>query len=180
MYASIAILSALAAAVSGQSLSDAISGESDLSTLATYLQNSGLLDTVADLDGITIFAPTNSAFEEALQELGLIDNDDEDDVDVDDNSDSVPQVLQNILQYHVVPGGAYLSTDLLEYPGNFLPTSYNDLVVNPYYGDVEGSGVYSAEKRLSTIGQADLEYDNGVIHIIDEVMLPPTPANETA
>lgn len=154
MYTSIALLTAFAAAASSQSLSAALADQSDLSQLTTYLEDAGLLESLQGLEGITIFAPTNEAFQEVLDEFPSLAN----------GNDGVSMQLQNILQYHVVAGGTYLSTDILEYPGNFLDSAYDNRVVNPFYGDNEGSGVYSAEKRLSTINQA-VRDSNSQIHL---------------
>ncbi len=119
------------------------------STLATALQATGL-DDVLDGDGpFTVFAPTNEAFDNLPEGLlsSLLDD---------------PDALSQVLLYHVV-AGTVLSTDLTE--GNVTTAQGNDVSVS-----LEG-GVFI---NTSQVTDADIEASNGVIHVLDEVLIPPT------
>lgn len=170
MLSKAVLFSALVATVSSQALEDVLAEHDDRSLFVEYATGAGLVDEIAGLDAATIFAPTNEAFESILEDLPDLVNDDDD--------DSLTERLTNILMYHVIGSGTYVSSDISDFPGDFLPTLLDDMTVNPYVGEV--AAVFSAEKRRSSITTPDLDYDNGVVHIIDKVMLPPNPPNATA
>ncbi len=97
---------------------------------------------------LTVFAPTDAAFSVALTELGLT------------ASELIEsEGLQDILLYHVV-SGTVLSADLVN--GSVTTPSTEDVIVNIDNGVMINS---------STVTTADLESSNGVVHIIDEVLL---------
>ncbi len=118
-------------------------------TLAAALTAAGLVDTLKGEGPFTVFAPTDAAFA-ALPE-GTVEallND-------------IP-ALTAILTYHVVPGKV-MSTDLSE---GLTATTVNgaDITIT-----LEGG----AKVNGATISAADIEASNGVIHVIDAVILPP-------
>ncbi|WP_159517892.1 fasciclin domain-containing protein [Sunxiuqinia indica] len=118
--------------------------------LITALAKSGLVSTVAQNE-FTVFAPTDEAFEQLLDELG-----------VGSINDLTAEQLTPILLYHVV-SGTVMSGDLT-----------NGLVetVNGAYIEVDlSSGVMIND---ATVEIADLKALNGVIHVIDKVLLPPS------
>lgn len=123
----------------------------ELTTLTAAIVAAGL-DDVLESDGpFTVFAPTNEAFD-ALPE-GVLDS-----LLMPENRDQ----LVNILTYHVV-SGKIMSDDLSD--GMTAET-------------VQGSDVsisvtdYDVNVDEASITQADVEASNGVIHIIDAVILP--------
>jgi transforming growth factor-beta-induced protein len=119
--------------------------------LITALAKSGLVSTVAQNE-FTVFAPTDEAFEQLLDELG-----------VGSINDLTAEQLTPILLYHVV-SGTVMSGDLS-----------NGLVetVNGAYIEVDlSSGVMINDD--ATVEIADLKALNGVIHVIDKVLLPPS------
>lgn len=130
---------------------------SDFSTLVTALQKAELV-TALQADGpFTVFAPTNAAFNQLFTDLG-----------VDGIDDLTKEQLTPILLYHVV-GAKVKSTDLTNSyvttlstgPGNknvSLKVDATNLELNG------GVGITSA----------DINATNGVIHIVDKVLLPPT------
>lgn len=100
----------------------------------------------------TVFAPTNKAFEELLEALGT-------------TLDAVPEAtLLDILQYHVLASGAFFSSDLDD-----------SMLVNA----LNGKGIaIDARKGVQLndnthVIDADIEVSNGVIHVIDKVLIPP-------
>jgi len=96
-----------------------------------------------------------------------------------DNAQLSDQFI-NILQYHVVPGAAYSLQDIALFPGSFVTTALDGYAVNPYKTDDGDGAVFSRNKRESTIASADIEYDGGVIHTIESVLLPPVGPNASA
>lgn len=152
MYTIALIVYTLAAAVSTQTLQPVLENQSDtLSSFTQYVTDAGLLDTINGMGDVTIFAPTNEAFQAVLRIYpDLVNTNDSG----DSNSTPISDRLMNILQYHVVPGAVHELQDFLPYPGSFYPTAYNGIVVNPYVTADNGSAVYSAQKRLSHVNAA--------------------------
>lgn len=129
-----------------------IAASSDsFTTLTTALETAGLTDTLSGEGPFTVFAPTDAAFaalpEGTLEQLLQPENRD---------------MLVQILTYHVV-SGSVMSGDLstTEVP------SLEGRPINVTVGD-DGVMVNSAN-----VVQADIEASNGVIHVIDKVILPP-------
>jgi uncharacterized surface protein with fasciclin (FAS1) repeats len=119
-------------------------------TLVAAVDAAGLVETLSGEGPFTVFAPTDDAFA-ALPE-GLVDA-----LLLPENEET----LVAILTYHVVPG-TVLSTDLAEgdvetVEGQTVAVSLED-------------GVFVND---SEVVAADIEASNGVIHVIDSVLLPP-------
>ena len=112
-------------------------------------------DLVGTLQGdgpFTVFAPTDDAFLAALQALGLSK----------DELFNDKELLTNILLHHVVSGNV-LSTDL---------ANGEVATLNPDGADVTvdlSNGVMIDNAKVTT---ADLKADNGVVHVIDAVLVP--------
>jgi len=132
----------------------------DFAVLAQALEAADLVGTLQGEGPFTVFAPTDAAFD-ALPD-GLLD------------SLLQPEKktrLQNILKYHVVSGKAMASdvTGMDAAPtldGRSIQFQVND-------GTVKLTG-----KNTATVVQADIEASNGVIHVIDSVLLPPKREGE--
>lgn len=130
----------------------------ELSTLVQAINHADLGATLSGTDAYTVFAPTNAAFDAFLSGLGVTSI-----VEVDKD------VVARTLLYHVV-GGTVKSTDLT---GGYVGTaamygstmSPLDVFVNL------DSGVKINE---STVTTADVEADNGVVHIVDKVLALPS------
>jgi uncharacterized surface protein with fasciclin (FAS1) repeats len=123
-------------------------------TLYTAISAAGLNETLATTDSVTLFAPTDDAFA-ALETLepgaiaALLD---------DENT------LIDVLSHHVV-GGIAMAEDLND--GDLLTTLYgSELTVS-----IDGS-TYMID--MSTVLIPNIGASNGVIHVIDMVLLPPT------
>ncbi|MEM1094478.1 MAG: fasciclin domain-containing protein [Bacteroidota bacterium] len=140
-------------------------GSSDFTTLVAAVQAAGLVDVLNGEGPFTIFAPSDEAFaalgDATIQDLLKPENKDR---------------LTAILTYHVVPGSLFAGTQadsgdlvalaatgqLETVQGSYLPIA----------ADVNGFKVGEA-----VIVQPDLAASNGVIHVIDRVLMPPTEAN---
>jgi len=103
-------------------------------------------------DDLTVFAPTDAAFEDLYTALGV------------SGVDEIPlETLTAVLQYHVVPARAF-SQDLRQ--GASLPTllTGKNLTVNLSNLKINDSGLVAAALNIHAT--------NGVIHVIDKVLLP--------
>lgn len=124
----------------------------NLSSLVTALTK--FPDLVTTLNGagkFTVFAPTNDAFSALLDEIGQTSIDD------------VPEpVLKSLLQYHVITTGEVLSTELAD--GNVATANMENIAVTTS-GGIRLNG--SAQ-----VVTADVMSTNGVVHIIDQVLVP--------
>ncbi|TFL16892.1 fasciclin domain-containing protein [Jannaschia formosa] len=129
---------------------DTAAAAGDFSTLLAAAEAAGLVETLKGEGPFTVFAPTDAAFA-ALPE-GTVDN-----LLMEENRDQ----LVNILTYHVVPGKV-MSGDLSD---GMEATAVNEGTLTI---GTEG-GVTVNDANVVT---ADIEASNGVIHVIDSVLLP--------
>ena len=130
----------------------AVASETEgFSTLVAALTAASLVETLQGEGPFTVFAPTDDAFaalpEGLLEKLLLPEN---------------VGVLTSILTYHVV-SGKVMSTDVM---AGDVPS-------------VEGSAItlatdYGVQVNDALVISADIEASNGVIHVIDQVIVPPT------
>ena len=129
----------------------------DFSTLVAALQKADLVSALADEDAmLTVFAPTNQAFADLLTELGA------------SSLDDVPfATLTNILLYHVI-NGKNMAADIST---GYFPTLAKGPADNTNLKVYVDMGSTMLNKRAK-ITSTDIEADNGVIHIIDKVILP--------
>lgn len=123
------------------------------STLVAAVQAADLVDTLKGDGPFTVFAPTDEAFA-ALPE-GTIEN-----LLKPENKDQ----LVRILTYHVVPGKV-MSGDLAGQIVEPATVEGNTLSI-----DATGDAVMVND---ATVVSADVEASNGVIHVVDAVILPP-------
>ncbi len=138
-----------------------------LSSLVSALQKadeSANNDLVAALNGegpFTVFAPTNDAFADLLAQLDGFDSLD------DFNTQQLQDLLAVVLTYHVVADAAVLSTDLSD--GQTITTLQGSTLEVSTQGGVFISDATAEAAQVTT---ADIEVSNGVVHIIDKVLLP--------
>ena len=130
---------------------DTAVGAGSFTTLVAAVEAAGLVDTLKGEGPFTVFAPTDAAF--AALPAGTVD-----DLLKPENKDR----LTAILTYHVVPGKV-MSTDLTE--GMTAATVQGGNVTITLEGGPKVNG--------ATISGPDVEASNGVIHVIDAVILPP-------
>jgi len=133
-------------------------GDDQFSTLVAALQKADLVDALNGSDILTVFAPTNDAFNALLSDLGASSLDDVE-----------TETLRNILLYHVVATKVE-SGDLTNGYVSTLSTGPGDnpvsLLVN-----IENGVILNNGPKVTT---ADVQADNGVVHVIDKVLVPPT------
>ncbi|MFM7047581.1 MAG: fasciclin domain-containing protein [Actinomycetota bacterium] len=127
------------------------SGNPDFSTLVAAVAAAGLVETLQGEGPFTVFAPTNAAFEALpaglLEKLLLPEN---------------VGVLTAILTYHVV-AGKVMSTDVT---AGDVPSVEGSTIAVTTDGGVKVNG--------ANVVAVDVAASNGVIHVIDAVIVPPT------
>lgn len=127
----------------------AASNNPELSTLAAAIEKADLVDTLNDAQDITVFAPTNDAFEKIPQaDLDTLLNDKEE--------------LTKVLTYHVV--GEKLTTKQLE-DGSYKTLEGTDLTV-------KGSGTDFTVNDSSKIVCGNVPTANATVNLIDTVLMP--------
>ncbi|MEM8896214.1 MAG: fasciclin domain-containing protein, partial [Bacteroidota bacterium] len=130
-------------------------GNSDLSSLVAALTKFPDLVTALSGDGsFTVFAPSNAAFATLLSDLEF--------ASLDDVPDAT---LRTILEYHVISGNALAAGDLSD--GQTASTLGGENV----NVSVSGSSVQINDSNVTT---ADVEASNGIVHVIDAVLFPPS------
>ncbi|MGB7307033.1 MAG: fasciclin domain-containing protein [Burkholderiaceae bacterium] len=139
---------------SGNSIVDIALSNPDFSILVEAVVAANLVDVLAGDGPFTVFAPTNAAFVDLLGELHLTKEELLKDT----------QLLTDVLLYHVL-GGAVLADD--------VPVGTHITTVQGGNIDINESFQINDNKhRLAQIIATDIVADNGVIHVIDRVLLP--------
>lgn len=134
-----------------------------LSMLVDALEaaDTGLVNSLSADGSLTVFAPTNDAFNALLDQLEGFD-------ELDDfNETEELALLSEILEYHVVSGTAAFSTDLSD--GQVLETLQTESITIAIDGSVF---VQDKSEELAEVVSADNDASNGVVHIIDKILLP--------
>ncbi|QYK42104.1 MAG: fasciclin domain-containing protein [Paracoccaceae bacterium] len=149
LAASTALISSPALAADKDIVDTAV-GAGSFTTLVAAVQAAGLVDTLKGPGPFTVFAPTDAAF--AALPAGTVE-----DLLKPENKDK----LVAVLTYHVIPAKV-MSTDLSE--GLKAATVQGQEVTITLDGGPKVDG--------AAISAADIEATNGVIHVIDSVILP--------
>jgi uncharacterized surface protein with fasciclin (FAS1) repeats len=121
-------------------------GSKDFTILVTALKEAGLVDTLKEKGPFTVFAPTDAAFKKIGDEkLQAVIKDKE--------------LLKKILLAHVVVGKAVYAKDVVALDGKEV----NGFTISTK------DGVHIGDAKVTT---ADIKASNGVIHVIDTVLIP--------
>ena len=146
-FIAISTLTLTAATVQAKDIVDTAVAAGDFKTLAVALEKAGLIDTLKGKGPFTVFAPTDAAFAKVpKKDLDAL---------LADKSK-----LASVLTYHVVPG-TVMAKDVKA--GKVKTVQGSDLTLSTSDGvKVDGANVV----------KTDIVADNGVIHVIDSVVLP--------
>ena len=146
-FIAISTLALTAATVQAKDIVDTAVAAGDFKTLAVALEKAGLIDTLKGKGPFTVFAPTDAAFAKVpKKDLDAL---------LADKSK-----LPSVLTYHVVPGSV-MAKDVKA--GKVKTVQGSDLTLSTSDGvKVDGANVV----------KTDIVADNGVIHVIDSVVLP--------
>lgn len=142
-------LSACATAPTPMTISDTAAATPQLSTLTKLLGDAGLTDTLKGPGPYTVFAPTDDAFKAVpAKTLDALSKD--------------KALLASVLTYHVLPG-KLASAEVKNGPTATLQGAPIALYKSGTFVTVEEAVVTSP----------DIEASNGVVHIVDRVLIPP-------
>ena len=134
---------------------DVAVADGNFTTLVAAVQAAGLDTTLSGEGPFTVFAPTDDAFAAALDSLGL----------TADELLADTATLESILTYHVV-AGEVPSSEVVTLDGQSVTTVNGAEVMISVDGD-------TVMVNDATVTAVDVEASNGVIHVIDTVLLPP-------
>jgi len=138
-------------AMTDETIAAVATGNKDLSTLVAALTAADLVTTLEGTGPYTVFAPTDAAFSDIQSTVDTL-------LEPDNKTD-----LQQVLTYHVVPG-TYTAADLTD--GQKLKTvEGQDLTVSITDGVVKVND--------ATVEATDITASNGVVHVINKVLVPP-------
>ncbi|KAJ3536852.1 hypothetical protein NMY22_g5846 [Coprinellus aureogranulatus] len=160
-----------------------IASNDDLSTLHSIItEYPELVEALSTANG-TFFAPNNDALENFISSL-------------EDPATFTPDVVNDLFAYHLLPlvhaaselsvtGGQIVSTSLLDEAYANLEGASNVLFTSAYGSTGQESAlgalkVYSGVGGEATVTRPDLEYDGGLVHVIDRVLNFPQPCTKTA
>ena len=128
----------------------------DFSLLVEAVVAADLAGALSDPNAhYTILAPTNAAFMKALQETGMTKA----------QLFADKPLLTKILTYHVINGAAPVYAKDVK-PGNVMMLSKDTLMVTPQGKLMDEMG------RTTNILKTDIAASNGVVHVIDRVLMP--------
>ena len=149
---------AISSTASANTIVDIAAGDERFSTLVAAVTAAGLVDTLASEGPFTVYAPVNDAFA-ALPE-GTVET-----LLQPENKDQ----LTNVLLYHVddrklmagdIPSGANYFKPILASERLCIDKNANGVMIG------DGTG------EMANVVIADIVADNGVIHVVDKVLLP--------
>lgn len=149
------IIHAIDAVIGLPKISTFATADTNLSTLAEALTSTELVATVDGLEPATVFAPNNIAFDK-IEPLPTGDD------------------LSNVLKYHVIASVNIVATDVTPLVGMETPATVQgqklDIVTGP---TIKGKANAEASGLVTT----DIQAANGIIHIVDTVLLPAEEIN---
>ena len=148
----IAVVASLAGCATRQapaSIADTISANPQLSTLSSLIVTTGLTETLKGMGPFTVFAPSNEAFSKVpTKTMDALSKD--------------PAQLKAVLSFHVVPG-KILTAD--------VKNSNNKSINGANLALSKAGDFVTVEDGM--VQTADISAANGVVHIIDSVLIPP-------
>ena len=147
--ASNGVIHVIDAVLSPTSVVDIALNNGSFTQLVEAVVKAGLVETLSGSGPFTIFAPTDAAFAQLYEDLG-----------VSGIEEISAETLIPILQYHVVAGNV-LSTDLVEGDVETLNGKFSLSLSGPV--TINGT---------TEVVATDVQGTNGVVHVIDEVLLP--------
>jgi uncharacterized surface protein with fasciclin (FAS1) repeats len=137
------------ASMQPKSVPEVIAADPELSTLSKLISDAGLTQTLSGNGPFTVFAPTNAAFKnvpaKTMDELA-----------------KNKELLSQVLTFHVVPGRT-MAADVKQ--GNVKSVNGANLALSK-------AGAYVTVED-AVVTKSDLTATNGVVHVIDRVLMPP-------
>jgi uncharacterized surface protein with fasciclin (FAS1) repeats len=140
------------ATASADDIVETAAGDSRFDTLVSLVQQAGLADELSGDAKLTVFAPTDRAFKRVPQKTL-------------DKLGRKPKLLERVLLYHVAAGDLK-AEDVVQ------QRKIRTLADKKVRVRVRGGNVFL--NRRAKVIQADVGADNGTIHVINRVLLPPS------
>lgn len=136
---------------------------SNLTTLVTAVKAAGLVETLSGAGPFTVFAPTNDAF--AKLPTGTVET------LVKPES---KEALTKVLTYHVVPGTMTAETLMAAIKTGGGKAELTTVQGQKLTATQQGSSIILTDAKggKSTVAQADVMQSNGVVHVVDTVLMP--------
>ena len=152
-----------AAMLPSKTIVENASAASNLTTLVAAVKAAGLVDTLSGPGPFTVFAPTNDAF--AKLPAGT--------VDTLVKPESKAQ-LTKILTYHVVPGDMSAASLMDAIKAGGGKAELTTVQGEKLTATMSGGNVILTDAKggTATVTQADVKQSNGVVHVIDSVLMP--------
>ena len=145
----VALVAGCASTPAPSTITDTASRTPQLSTLNKLIADAGLADTLRGTGPFTVFAPSDEAFKavpaKTMQELA-----------------SNKELLKSVLSFHVVPGKVMAADVKI---GNVKTVQGANLALG------RAGTFVTVEEAM--VQQADVQATNGVVHVIDRVLMPP-------
>jgi len=150
-----------AIATTAQTVTQYVESDDNFSILSQALTKANLADVLNGPGNFTVFAPNNDAFTALFKQLG-----------VNGIADLSAETLAPILLYHVLGEEKKASMLSTGYYTTLSPSQGNYLSI--YFSSLSGVTV----DKDSKVVQTDVDVKNGVIHVINKVLLPPTVVDQ--
>ena len=132
----------------------------NFSSLLGYFSQADLVDTLSNGQGITLFAPTNDAFKTLTEAAS--------DVEVNLKTEEWQNHLEDLLYHHVLPT-VVPSSDITD---GLSVTTLNEDDIYFTVSITNGGGTGIFVNTDAEVVEADIDAINGIIHAIDDVILP--------
>lgn len=139
-------------------LYETMKANSNLSQLSSFIDaNADLKAALESTDPTTFFAPTDAAFDNLKLLLG-----------VDDLNSVAPQVIEDVLKFHVVAGQSLSAAQLID-AGSATTVQGEDVVMNP-----DGTIATGGSNTMVEVSSPDVAATNGTMHVVGTILIPPT------
>ncbi len=137
---------------------EVVRNDANLSVLSDAIISADLVQTFQSNTSYTLFAPNNAAFVAALAELGL----------TKEQLFANKALLKNVLTYHLLPGKVNFADIPLNTPLKTVQGA--TMKIDNIAGTLT---ITDGRSRKSQIIQNNIDARNGVVHVVDKVLLPP-------
>jgi len=163
MFFALSLFALNASSQSSGDVVDVAAGSKDHSTLVAAVKAAGLVETLKGTGPFTVFAPTNAAF--GKLPAGTVDN-----LLKPENKNA----LTGILTYHVVAGNMDAAAVVAAIKKGNGKVEVPTVAGGKLTATIENGKVILTDEKgqKSTVVATDLKASNGVIHVIDGVLLP--------
>jgi uncharacterized surface protein with fasciclin (FAS1) repeats len=150
VIAALAVPASVASAAGGKNIVETAAGNPQFSTLVSLVEKAGLAGTLSGSKPYTVFAPTNAAFAKVPKKtLNMLLGD--------------KAMLRKVLLYHVLPGTVPASKVLKTKSATTAEGAKVQF-------SVRGKSAFVNESKIV---KSDIECSNGIIHVINAVLIPP-------